>query len=60
MAIVNAQPRIQGSPYIFGQRGFGNWTSAKERFDRESGVANWGLHSASPADQAMLQTADRQ
>jgi integrase len=57
MAIVNAQPRIQGSPYIFGQRGFGNWTAAKERFDRESGVVNWGLHGLRKTARTLLSRA---
>jgi integrase len=57
MAIVNAQPRIQGSPYIFGQRGFGNWTSAKERFDRESGVTDWSLHGLRKTARTLLSRA---
>jgi integrase len=57
MAIVNAQPHIQGSPYIFGQRGFGNWTAAKERFDRESGVVNWGLHGLRKTARTLLSRA---
>jgi integrase len=57
MSIVNAQPRIQGSPYIFGQRGFGNWTSAKERFDRESGVVNWSLHGLRKTARTLLSRA---
>jgi integrase len=57
LTIVNAQPRIQGSPYIFGQRGFGNWTAAKERFDRESGVVNWGLHGLRKTARTLLSRA---
>jgi integrase len=57
MAIVNAQRRIQGSPYIFGQHGFSNWTAAKERFDRESGVANWGLHGLRKTARTLLSRA---
>jgi integrase len=57
MAIVNAQPRIQGLPYIFGQRGFGNWTAAKDRFDRESGVANWGLHGLRKTARTLMSRA---
>jgi integrase len=57
LAIINAQPRIQGSPYIFGLRGFSNWQAAKERFDRECAVADWSLHGLRKTARTLLSRA---
>lgn len=58
MAIVEAQPRIQGSPYVFGQRGFGNWSATKERFDKACGVADWGLHGLRKTARTLMARAE--
>ena len=57
LAIVNAQPRIGSSPYVFGQRGFGNWTAAKEKFDRNCGVDNWSLHGLRKTARTLMSRA---
>jgi integrase len=44
LAILEGLPRRNSSPFIFGDRGFTNWSSAKAALDRKVGIAPWRLH----------------
>jgi integrase len=57
LAIINAQPRIDGSPFVFGTSGFGNWSLAKERFNRDCGVADWSLHGLRKTARTLMSRA---
>ena len=57
MAIVSAQPRIEGSPYVFGPRGFTSWAQAKERFDDQCNVGDWSLHGLRKTSRTLMSRA---
>jgi integrase len=46
LAIIEAKPRRNSSPYLFGNstHGFGSWDYAKRQLDQRAGVAEWNLH----------------
>jgi integrase len=44
LAILDRQPRRNSSAYLFGERGFNNWSYAKAELDKRLGLAPWRLH----------------
>jgi integrase len=59
MMIVNDMPRVHGSRYVFSasNRPFGNWSTAKERFDTECGVADWTWHDLRRTSRSLMSRA---
>jgi integrase len=43
-AILERQPRRNSSPFVFGDRGFNSWSSAKAALDKRLAIAPWRLH----------------
>jgi integrase len=44
LAILDRQPRRNSSEFLFGERGFNNWSFAKSVLDKRLGLAPWRLH----------------
>jgi integrase len=44
LAEINRHPRIVGCDFVFGRRGFGDWSAAKAKLDRQVQIATWRLH----------------
>jgi len=60
LAILQAQPRIVGGPYVFGRGGhtpFGGFNPAKRRFDKACGVQNWTIHTLRKTSRSLLSRA---
>jgi len=43
-ALTIIERQIRRSGFVFGERGYGNWTDGKARLDRHLGIAAWTLH----------------
>ena len=61
LAIINAQPRISGNPYVFAAaRGGGplnSFSKAKRAFDKACGVDGWVLHDLRRCARSLLSRA---
>jgi integrase len=42
--VVDRYPRRNSSDFLFGKRGFSDWSVAKAKLDQRVGVAPWTLH----------------
>jgi integrase len=60
LAILQAQPRVVGGPYVFGRSGhtpFGGFGVAKRRFDKACDVSDWRLHDLRRTSRSLLSRA---
>ena len=57
IAIINAQPRLVSSPYVFISRTGSNGYS-KAAFDDRCGVADWRLHDLRRTSRSLMARAD--
>jgi integrase len=61
LAIINAQPRISGNPYVFAAaRGDGplnSFSKAKQAFDEACGVTGWTLHDCRRTARSLMSRA---
>jgi integrase len=44
LAVLERLPRRNSSGFLFGERGFNNWSCAKSALDERLGIAPWRLH----------------
>ena len=44
LAILERQPRRNSSDFVFGKRGFNDWSYAKKQLDQRLGIAPWRIH----------------
>jgi integrase len=57
LALIEAQPRFAGSPYVFagrGERPFSGFSKAKAALDKRCGVADWTLHDLRRTARTLL------
>jgi integrase len=59
LAVIEAQPRIDGCPFVFaaGTRPFASMARAKRNFDAACGVTDWRLHDLRRTSRTLLSRA---